>query len=66
MRTSHDMLKETQCCGALHGGAGGQIRCATRKGGGTDRYLRAEQKRQVSKASKLGKETLETQSKLLL
>ena len=44
MRTSHDMLKETQCCGALHGGARGQIRCATRKEGGTVRYLRAEQK----------------------
>ena len=40
---SCDTLKETQCCRVPHGAAREeQIRCATRKGDGTNRYLRSE------------------------
>ena len=42
MCASRDTLKETQCHAELRGGAS-QIRCATRKGGGMNRNLRAEQ-----------------------
>lgn len=65
MCTSH-MLKETQCCGALRGGARGQVRRATRKGGNRQAAQAAEQQRANERSIKDGEVTPQAQRKLLL